>query len=59
MDEAVSSKIMTSVISLLDGKIPSDSEDLATTIETILGEDRADACKKLIKACEIRKANSN
>lgn len=51
LDRAVSAKLMPALIAALRGKMTSDERSLSETVEMILGEDRADACKKLIKDC--------
>ncbi len=56
VDEAVAAKLMVPILSKLDGKLKADDRSLGEMVETILGEDRAEACKRIIQACTDRKA---
>lgn len=52
LDEAVAAKLILPVMSLLNGKLTSDDQSLVETVETVFGEDHAEACKKMIRTCE-------
>ncbi|MBQ8409091.1 MAG: glycoside hydrolase family 3 C-terminal domain-containing protein [Clostridia bacterium] len=54
LDRAVCAKLMSAVIAAMKGKISGDEKSLDETVEMILGEDRANACKSLIKECSAR-----
>ena len=51
IDEALAAKLMIPVMSALQDKLTSEDRSVEDTVETILGDGRADACKKAIKAC--------
>ena len=52
VDHAAAAKLMASVLAALKGKITTDERSISETVEMILGEDHAEACKRLIKDCE-------
>lgn len=56
VDEAIAAKLMVPIISKLDGQLKAEEQSLGETVESILGEDRAEACKRIIRACTDRKA---
>ena len=56
IDRAAAAKLMAAALSALAALPRDDERSFGETVETILGEDRAEACKKLIKACEDARA---
>ncbi|MBQ7380315.1 MAG: glycoside hydrolase family 3 C-terminal domain-containing protein [Clostridia bacterium] len=56
VDEAVAAKLMVPVLSKLEGKLTADDLSSVEMIESVLGEDRAEACKRIIHMCSDRKA---
>ena len=52
IDEAISSKLVPSMMAALKDSLSPNDRSLSDTIEMILGEERAEACKALIGACE-------
>jgi hypothetical protein len=56
VDEAVAAKLINPVIARLEGQVKPEEYNLAEAIETILGEDHAEACKKVIVAYSNRHA---
>ncbi len=52
LDEAVAAKLLLPVMLLLNEKMSSDDQNLIETVETVFGEDHAEACKKMIRTCE-------
>lgn len=56
VDEALAAKLINPVIACLEGCVTPEEINLAEMIESILGEDRAEACKKVIGAYNSRKA---
>ena len=52
LDEAVAAKLILPVVLLLNGQLSSDDQNLLETVETVFGEDHAEACKKMIRTCE-------
>lgn len=55
-DEAIAAKLMVAVLSALRGQVGAEDANLSETVEKILGEDHAEACKKVIASCTERKA---
>ncbi len=53
IDEAVSAKLVPTIMSVLKNVLSADDMNLSDTVEMILGEERAEACKALIYACEL------
>ena len=58
LDEATAAKLIAPLMILLNGKLSSDDQSFADTVETMFGEDHAEACKKLIRTCETRRAQN-
>lgn len=56
VDEAIAAKLMVPIISKLGANLKAEERSLGETVESILGEDRAEACKKVIRACTDSKA---
>lgn len=52
VDRAAAAKLMAPAVALLRGKIAEEERGLGETVEMILGEERADACKRIVKDCE-------
>ena len=55
-DEALAAKLMVSIMTAMNGQLGADDRGLGEMVESILGEDRAEACKKIVNACTERKA---
>lgn len=51
LDEAVSAKLISLVIAELRGKLGNGEKSLSETVETVFGENCADACERLIRLC--------
>ena len=51
LDRGICSKLMTPVITALQGQLSADDADLEDTLERILGEDWPVTCKKLVHDC--------
>ena len=56
VDEAVAAKLMVPVMLAQKGVDAEDGKSLEETMEAIFGEDRAEACKRVIKACGSNRA---
>lgn len=56
VDEAVAAKLMAPVILAQNGAAAEEGEGLEETLEAIFGEDRTEACKRVIKACGSNRA---
>ncbi len=56
VDEAVAAKLMVPVMLAQKGATAEDGKSLDETVEAIFGEDRAEACKRVIKACGSNRA---
>lgn len=50
LDATIASILLPSVISLLDGKISPEEEQLANVIENLLGEEHSGQCKKVLNS---------
>ena len=59
LDEAVAAKLISPMMILLKEKLPSDDLNFADTVESVFGEDHAEACKKLIRSFETHRAQNN
>lgn len=56
VDEALAAKLMVPALTALQGKLSQEDMSLSETVESILGEDRAEACKRVIRACTDHQA---
>ncbi len=56
VDEAVAAKLIVPVMLAQKGVEAEDGKSLDETVEAIFGEDRAEACKRVIKACGSNRA---
>ena len=58
-DEAVAAKLILPMMILLDGKMTSEDKSFLETVETVFGEEHAEACRKLIRICEAHRAQND
>ncbi|MGM9643473.1 MAG: glycoside hydrolase family 3 C-terminal domain-containing protein [Eubacteriales bacterium] len=58
IDEAIAAKLVPAMVSALKNRLAPDDRNLSDTIEVILGEERANACKELIYECELASARA-
>ena len=58
LDEAVAAKLILPLMILLNEKLSSDGQSLVDTVETVFGEEHAEACKKMIKTCESHRTQN-
>lgn len=55
VDEAVAAKLMVPVLYALKDSASDDERSLDDVLDTVFGEDRAEACKNIVKACDAAK----
>lgn len=58
-DEAVAAKLILPMMILLDGKLTAEEKSFLETVETVFGEEHAEACRKLIRICEAHRAQND